>query len=125
MDVRIIVPGIPDKWYCYCIAQSYYKDLLDVGVKVYEYAPGFVHAKNFVSDDSKAVVGTINLDYRSLFLHFECATFMYGSSAVGEIKEDFFKTLESCREIDYEYIKNIPFLKKVVNGILRTLGPLL
>ena len=125
VDVRIIVPGIPDKWYCYCIAQSYYKDLLDVGVKVYEYAPGFVHAKNFVSDDNKAVVGTINLDYRSLFLHFECATFMYGSSAVGEIKEDFFKTLESCREIDYEYIKNIPFLKKVVNGILRTLGPLL
>lgn len=125
VDVRIIVPGIPDKWYCYCIAQSYYKDLLDVGVKVYEYASGFIHAKNFVSDDSKAVVGTINLDYRSLFLHFECATFMYGSSAVGEIKEDFFKTLESCREIDYEYIKNIPFLKKVVNGILRTLGPLL
>ena len=98
---------------------------METGVKVYEYIPGFVHAKNFVSDDEKAVVGTINLDYRSLYLHFECATFMYKTSCIDDIKQDFLDMLEKCRVIDDEYLKNIKLHKKIENGILRTLGPLL
>lgn len=125
VDVRIIVPGIPDKKYVYKIAQAYYKELVETGVKVYEYIPGFVHAKNFVSDDEKAVVGTINLDYRSLYLHFECATFMYKTSCIDDIKQDFLDMLEKCRVIDDEYLKNIKLHKKIENGILRNLGPLL
>lgn len=125
VDVRIIVPGIPDKKYVYKIAQAYYKELIDMGVKVYEYTPGFVHAKNFVSDDTKAVVGTINLDYRSLYLHFECATFMYKTECISEIKNDFLDMLGKCREIDYEYIRAIKIHRKVESGFLRTLGPLL
>ncbi len=125
VDVRIILPGIPDKKYVYRIAQAHYRELIEMGVRIYEYKPGFVHAKNFVSDDSKAVVGTINLDYRSLYLHFECATFMYKTKCISEIKQDFLDMLEKCVEIDNDYIKKIKPHRKIVNGILRTLGPLL
>ena len=76
-EVIIIMPGIPDKPYAFILAKTYYPELLRAGVKIYEYTPGFVHAKVFVSDDCRAVVGTINLDFRSLYLHFECAAYMY------------------------------------------------
>ena len=125
IDVRIIVPGIPDKWYAYGIAQSFFKDLTKVGVKVYTYSKGFVHAKSFVSDDHTAVVGSINLDFRSLYLHFEDAVFMYKSSAVGDVKQDFLDTLKSCNLIDEDYIKNIPLWKKTINALLRMLSPML
>ena len=78
VDVRIILPGIPDKYIPFALALTHYKSLLESGVKIYEYTPGFVHAKVFVCDDREAVVGTINLDYRSLYHHFECATYMWG-----------------------------------------------
>ena len=78
VDVSIIMPGIPDKKSAYYLAKTYYPTLLESGVKIYEYTPGFVHAKIFVSDNSRAVVGTINLDYRSLYHHFECATIFIG-----------------------------------------------
>ena len=77
VDVRIITPHVPDKWYVHAVSRSYYEMLVEAGVKIYEYTPGFVHAKTFVVDDEYAVVGTINLDYRSLYLHFECAAWMY------------------------------------------------
>lgn len=125
IDIKIIVPGIPDKWYVQCLAQSYYKDLLDIGVKIYEYTPGFIHAKSFVSDDEKAVVGTINLDYRSLYLHFECATLMYRSKCVMDVKADFEKTLEKCREVTQDYLDNMSGIRKIINGFLRMFGPLL
>ena len=73
VDISIILPGVPDKRLAYALAKSHYKDLVKSGVHIYEYTPGFVHTKNFVSDDEKAIVGTINLDYRSLYHHFECA----------------------------------------------------
>ncbi|MDO5560465.1 MAG: cardiolipin synthase [Oscillospiraceae bacterium] len=125
VDIKIIVPGIPDKWYVHCIAQSYYKELINLGIKIYEYTPGFIHAKSFVSDDNTAVVGTINLDYRSLYLHFECATYMYNTSCISDIKNDFMDTLSKCTMIDDEYLSRISAGKKIVNGFLRTLGPLL
>ena len=72
IDVRILVPHIPDKWYVFAVTRSNYKDLIEGGVKIYEYTPGFVHGKSFVVDDKMAIVGTVNMDYRSYYLHYEC-----------------------------------------------------
>ncbi|MGN0607243.1 MAG: cardiolipin synthase [Oscillospiraceae bacterium] len=125
VDIKIITPGIPDKWYTHAIAQSYYKELISNGIEIYEYSKGFVHAKSFVSDDTTAVVGTINLDYRSLYLHFECAVYMYENSSVKDIKNDFLETLKDCRKIDIDYCNKIPVFKKITTGILRMFSPLL
>lgn len=125
VKVKLIVPGIPDKWYVYYIAQSFYKDLLDMGVEIYEYSKGFIHAKSFVSDDTTAVVGTINLDFRSLYLHFEDAVFMYKSKSVMDVKCDFNQTLKDCNRIDYDYLAKIPLIKKLFSAILRILSPML
>ena len=89
IDVKLILPGIPDKKAAYALAKTHYAGLTKAGVKIYEYTPGFVHSKVFVCDDEKAVVGTINLDYRSLYHHFECATYMYKTRCISEIEADF------------------------------------
>ena len=94
VDVRIITPHKPDKWYVHLITRSYYEVLLEAGVKVYEYLPGFLHAKTFVSDDTTAIVGSINLDYRSLNLNYECGTWMYRTGTEKVIKQDFIHTME-------------------------------
>lgn len=96
VDVRLITPGIPDKRSAYVLTRSHYQNLLDGGVKIYEYTPGFIHAKSFVCDDEVATVGTINLDYRSLFLHFECGVYFYQSSIIKDLKADFLATQEKC-----------------------------
>ena len=98
VDVKLILPGIPDKKVAYALAKTHYKVLTEAGVKIYEYTPGFVHAKVFVSDDIKAVVGTINLDYRSLYHHFECATYLYRTDCIAGIEQDYQNTLTKCRE---------------------------
>jgi len=97
--VRIITPGVPDKKTVWGVTRSFYETLTAGGVKIYEYTPGFVHAKVFVSDDRVATVGTINLDYRSLYLHFENGTCLIGSRKVMDVKEDVLETLEKCKEI--------------------------
>ena len=125
VDVRIIMPGIPDKRYVFYIGQSYYKSFIDKGIKIYEYTPGFIHSKNFVSDDKTAVVGSINLDYRSLYLHFECATLLYGCECVKDVKSDFLETLKDCREIDDEYCRKRPIVNKILGSVLKILAPLL
>ena len=89
VDVKIIMQDIPDKKYAFALAKTYYPELLRAGVRIYQYVPGFVHAKVFTSDDTKAVVGTINLDYRSLYLHFECATFLYQSREITRVGAGF------------------------------------
>ena len=124
-DVRLILPGIPDKKAVYALAKRHYKDLLEAGVRIYEFTPGFIHAKNFVSDGKKAVVGTINLDYRSLYHHFECATYMSGTAAVAEIEKDFEHTLGLCREVTPESVKNEKFTVKLTGAVVRLLAPLL
>ncbi len=124
VDVRIITPGHPDKWYCRSIAWSYYRDLLELGVRIYEF-DGFIHAKNFVSDDKSAVVGTINLDYRSLYLHFECATYMYGTGAEQNVRHDFEATLDHCREITLADCDKRSLLSCAVSAVLRMFAPLL
>lgn len=125
IDVRIILPGIPDKKLVNLLTKSYYERLIEAGVKIYEYTPGFVHAKIFVSDDDIAVVGTINLDYRSLAHHFENAVWMYRTSVVDEIKEDFFKTEEMCERITLEECMKKSFTKVVFLPILRLFSPML
>ena len=125
VDVKLIVPHIPDKKTIFAISRTYYPDLLGAGVKVYEYTPGFIHAKNFVSDDEKAIVGTVNLDYRSLYHHFECAAYMFRNEAVLDVERDFRKTLESCIEVDMAYYKKIPLFSRLKGRIFRLFGPLM
>ncbi|MBE6876172.1 MAG: cardiolipin synthase [Ruminococcus sp.] len=125
VDVRLMMPHIPDKWYVYSIAWSYYQELLDEHVRIYEYLPGFVHAKNFSSDDRIAVSGTINMDYRSLYLHFECACVFYQSSTVTAIRDDFMQSLQKCVEITSEDCRKRPLFKRIVSSILRLFAPLM
>ncbi len=128
IDVRLMLPGIPDKKMVFFLSRSYYNSLLRAGVKIYEYTPGFMHAKMFVCDDETAVIGTINMDYRSLALHYECGAFIYKSSAVMKIKEDFLKTQDSCKEITIEnhpFQGRLRFIQKVGLAVLRTFSPLL
>ena len=105
VDVRIITPGIPDKKMIFSVTRSFYKPLVDGGVKIGEYTPGFVHAKVFVSDDEVATVGTINLDYRSLYLHFENGTYLCGCSTVKDIKRDYTESWQKCHEVHLEELK--------------------
>lgn len=125
VDVRILTPHIPDKWYVYSIAWSYYKELLEQHVRIFEYESGFVHAKNFSSDNNIGVVGTINLDYRSLYLHFECATILYNSQTVKDIRKDFEASLEKSIEISLEDCKKRSLPKRIMSSILRIFAPLL
>ena len=125
VDVKMILPGIPDKKVANDLAKTHYKSLTDAGVKIYEYTPGFVHAKVFVSDDEKAVVGTINLDYRSLYHHFECATYMYRTDCIPAIEEDFQQTLTKCREVTAETIKNEKLSTRIIGQLAKFLGPLM
>ncbi len=125
VDVKLILPGIPDKVVANSIAKTHYQVLTEAGVKVYEYTPGFVHAKVFVSDGTKAVVGTINLDYRSLYHHFECATYMYKTDCISEIEEDFLQTLEKCRAVTAETIKAEKFSTKIIGQTAKFLSPLM
>ncbi len=125
VDVRIITPHVPDKWYVHAVTRSYYRRLTQDGVRIYEYTPGFIHAKNFVSDDNTAVVGTINLDYRSLYLHFECGTYMYRTQCIPDVKEDFLKTLEVCQEITYEECLKVSPVIRMGRSILRLFATLM
>ena len=125
IDVRIMTPGVPDKPPVHSLTRSYYSSLAGAGVRIYEYLPGFVHSKTFVCDDTTAICGTINLDFRSLCLHHECAVWMYGSSAVSQIKENFLENIEKCEEITRVWCKKTPIYKNAVRFLLRIFSPLL
>lgn len=125
VDVKIIMPHIPDKKYAFKLARTYYPELMDAGVKIYEYTPGFVHSKVFVSDNDKAVVGTINLDFRSLFLHFECGTYLYQNECINDIIQDFNNTFKECMLITREYYIKLPFREKIFGRIMRLFAPML
>ncbi len=125
VEVILILPHIPDKETAFAQAHSYYPPLLDAGVKIYEYTPGFVHAKVFVSDDRKAVVGTINLDYRSLYHHFECAAYLYKVPQVAEIEADFEQTLAKCQPMSKEDLRRDPILRQLSGRLLKVLAPLM
>lgn len=127
VDVRIITPGVPDKKVVYQMTRSYYSELVRGGVRIYEYTPGFIHAKQCVSDDHVATVGTINLDYRSLYLHFECGTLIMGKdmSAVHAIKDDFDALFPICKEVTDRYRdEHISLLRQLWQAVLRLIAPL-
>lgn len=124
VDVRMITPGIPDKKLVYRLTRSYYPTLLRAGVKIYEYTPGFIHAKSFVCDDNLCVVGTINMDYRSLYLHFECGTLMYNNPEIKQVKKDDLDTMEKCRKVELSDMKT-NFLGELFDSFLRSVAPLL
>lgn len=125
VDVTLILPHIPDKKYAFALAHSYYKYLMQAGVRIYEYTPGFVHSKVFVSDDVRAVVGAINLDYRSLYLNFECAVFLYEVPAIHEIEADFLLTLTKCQYISQFDIRHDKILRRLCGGVLKLVAPLM
>lgn len=125
VDVRIIVPAIYDKWVVYMVNISNYGKLMEAGVRVYEYTPGFIHAKNVIADDECAICGTINTDYRSFYHHFECGVFLSEISAVADMKQDFLKTLQQCEEMDLETWRKRPISQKVIQSTLKVLSPML
>ena len=125
VDVQLILPGIPDKKTAYALAKSHYRSLLAAGVKIYEYTPGFVHAKVVVSDDEKAVVGTINFDYRSLYHHFECAAYLYRTPCIPDIEQDFCKTRAECRTVTEDTVRKETLYYKLLGGFLKILSPLM
>ena len=124
VDVRIIIPGIPDKKIVYTLSESYLELLVKKGVKVYKYTPGFVHSKVMVADDHIATVGTINLDYRSLYLHFECGLYLEDVNCIKDIKKDFKDTLHKSRQVTKQEATP-KFLKSIWQTILRIFAPLM
>ena len=125
VDVRLMTPGIPDKKLVFLLTQSYYEQLLEAGVKIYEYQPGFLHAKSFVCDDEIGVVGTINLDYRSLYLHFEDGVWIYRNKVIGDIKKDFTDTLDYCNPVTLEFCRGRNIAVRAMQSILRLFAPML
>lgn len=125
VDVRIITPHIEDKWYVHIVTRAYYKQLIEAGIKIYEYAPGFIHSKTVVADDETAIVGSINMDYRSLYLHFECAAWLYESQAVYEVKMDYLETLNACIPISLEDCNKVNLRTRLLRAVLRLFAPLM
>lgn len=125
VDVKIILPGTPDKKIPYALAYTHYASLLRAGIEIYHYTPGFIHAKSFVVDDIEATVGTINLDYRSLYHHFECGTYMYNVDCISDIEKDFILTLQKCEEITLVNMREQPLSRKLQGFLLKAISPLL
>ncbi len=123
--VRVLLPGIPDKYVPYALAKSHYRQLLDCGVEIYEYTPGFTHAKMVIADSVEAVVGTINFDYRSLYHHFECATWMYGCRCIQEICRDVEESMDKSRQVTLETLRHEKWHMKLTGFLLKGFAPLL
>ncbi|MDR2259077.1 MAG: phospholipase D-like domain-containing protein, partial [Treponema sp.] len=124
VDVRIITPHRWDKWMVAICSRSYYRQLVSAGVKVYEYTSGFNHSKTFVSDDKVATVGTTNLDFRSLYLHFECGVLLYNNASIQAVKEDFLKTVPISHEVSTaDCARNV--FQKIIPDVLRVFAPLM
>ena len=125
VETIIIMPHIPDKEYAFLLAKAHYEELIRAGVQIYEYTPGFVHANVFTSDDDKTVVGTINMDYRSLYLHFECAAYIYRNEVIKDVERDFKETLAKSQVITLEECRHYPWYKKFAGRVLRLFAPLM
>ena len=125
VDVRIVTPYIGDKWYAYTITRANYLQLIESGVKVYEYTPGFMHSKTVVSDHTLGITGTINFDFRSLYLHFECAVLMYQSSAIQQMDADFNEILKVSQLITLEQCKKVKYITRLIRMVLKLFAPLM
>ncbi len=124
VDVRIIVPHIPDKKLVFGMTQSFYHRLMAAGVRIYEYEPGFIHAKSYLVDDKYAMIGTINLDYRSLVHHFENGVWMYGCQCIGDLKADMEDTLNKSIEVNSDTLKT-NLLQRFIRAVVRLFAPML
>ncbi len=125
VDVRIIIPHIPDKKAVYLCTKSFTPVLLKAGVKVYTYTPGFIHAKMVIVDDERAFVGTCNMDYRSFYLHFECGALMYNVDTVPEIKSDFLDTVDKSAQLSYDEVNRVTMLTRLARSLLRLIAPMM
>ncbi len=125
VDVKIITPHITDKPFIYMVSRVYYERLIKLGVEIYEYTPGFIHAKEFISDDKKAVIGSVNLDYRSLYLNFETAAYLYGVHAVCDAERDFEETLKKSQQITILDCNSYSFVKRILGRMMWLFAPLL
>lgn len=125
IDVRIIVPSVPDHLITFSVGKTYIKNMIDNGVKVYTYQKGFIHAKNLVTDDNIATVGSVNLDYRSFFHHFECGTILYETETIKDIYTDFMETLKDCELVTEATYKKIPKFYRFIGRIFRIFAPLM
>ena len=125
VDIKIITPGTPDKKLVYYMTQSNYKDLIEAGVNIYEFTPGFMHNKTIVSDDEKAIVGTANFDYRSFYLHFENGVWLYGAKAVLQAKESFEDALALSDLVTREQLAETSWIKKLICSLLKVFAPLM
>ena len=123
--VQLLLPGIPDKYVPYALAKSHYKQLLDAGVEIYEYTPGFVHGKMVTVDGREAVVGTVNFDYRSFYHHFECGTYIYGAECIRQIDDDFDQCLACSRRVTYDTVRREKWHRRLTGFILKGFAPLL
>lgn len=125
VDVRIVTPGIPDKKVIYWLTQSSYQNLIEAGVKIYQYTPGFIHSKCVLCDDEIATVGTINFDYRSFYHHFECGVFMYQTQSIPVLRQDMENTFAVSEEITLEWCQKKFMKTNVIGPILKLFSPLL
>ena len=125
VNVELIVPKNYDHFITFCVGRTYIKTLIKYGIKIYEYEPGFIHAKSFVSDDNKACVGSVNLDYRSLYHHFECGAYIYSSPVIAEIEHDFQETKKKCKLLTIDDLNKISIIRKAVGYLFRIFSPLL
>ena len=124
VDVRIIVPHVPDKRLVFAITKSFYHRLMDAGVRIYEYEPGFIHSKTYIADGKYAIVGTVNLDYRSLVHHFENGVWMYKTDSIADIKSDLDKTLDKCIEVTADMLK-MGRISKLIRSFIRIFAPMM
>ncbi len=124
VDVRLVTPHIPDKRYAFLVTRSFYSELIEAGVRIYEYTPGFIHQKTCVVDGRVAEVGSINLDYRSLYLHFECAALIYDDPVILDVKRDLDKIFAASEEITAEACRVMRRKSGLAMSLLRLLSPL-
>lgn len=125
VDVRIVTPHIPDKKMVYTVTRANYEVLLRSGVKIYEYTPGFNHAKTVVCDDEYGIVGTINFDYRSFYMHFECAVWLYRCPMIADMREEYLSTLLQCRQVQHAECFSVRWTQRLSSFVLRIFSPLL
>ena len=125
VDIKIVTHYIPDKKFVHAVTKSYYESFIKDGIEIYEFTPGFMHAKTFVVDDEYGVVGSINLDFRSLYLHYECGVWLYKTDSIKSMKDDYLETLKRCHKVTMEECKNTSSIRKVLRLIIRMFAPLL
>lgn len=124
-DVRLVVPGIPDKKMVYEVTKANFANLLKKGVRIYEYTPGFIHGKVTLSDDRQAFVGTVNMDFRSYYMNYECGIWMYDTESIPDIRRDFEEIFQNSHEVTLKDVKDTNFFVRWTRNILKIFSPLM